>query len=122
MFLILKLIELGVRFTPIVFRKSLEILSICGIICKNNEKMSINLAIIFGLILSPLAALMAFLITFEEYKHHYPDNSVPLKTALEVAVVTFLFFFIVSILIGSILVRTNFFAINFLHNVKDFPL
>ena len=48
------------------------------------EDMKINFVpILIGLMLSPIAAAMAFLITYEEYSHHYTNNKKSLKVALK---------------------------------------
>lgn len=63
--------------------------------------MIINpITLVVGLVFAPLAALMAFLITYGEYQHHYPDKVMPRKLALEAAAGTFIFFLILSIVIG----------------------
>jgi len=46
--------------------------------------------LLFGLIFAPLAALMAFLITYGEYSHHYSNRKKPLRLAVESAVVAFI--------------------------------
>jgi hypothetical protein len=56
--------------------------------------------ILIGLMLCPIAAVMAFLITYEEYSHHYTDNKKPLKFALEAAIFTFIVFGILSLLVS----------------------
>lgn len=56
--------------------------------------------IFIGLILCPIAAAMAFLITYEEYSHHYMDKKQPLKFALEAAIFTFILFAILSLLVS----------------------
>jgi len=43
---------------------------------------------------------MAFIITYGEYQHHYPDKAMPRKLAIEAAVGTFVFFMIISVVIG----------------------
>jgi len=53
-----------------------------------------------GLFFAPLAALMAFIITYGEYQHHYPDKATPRKLAIEAAAGTFVFFMIISVVIG----------------------
>jgi len=60
---------------------------------------------IFGIavILSLLAAAMAFLITYGEYAHHYPNKRDVLKAALEAAGFTFVFFLVLGLLLGLIL-------------------
>lgn len=47
----------------------------------------IIVSLIFGLI----AAIMAYIITFEEYKHHYTNKKQPRRYSLEMAVVAFVF-------------------------------
>jgi purine-cytosine permease-like protein len=54
-------------------------------------------------ILSLLAAVMAFLITYEEYVHHYHDKRKTLKTALEAAIFTLVFFLALGLLLAIIL-------------------
>jgi hypothetical protein len=46
--------------------------------------------LLFGLIFAPLAALMAFLITYGEYSHHYSNRKKPLRLVIESAVVSFI--------------------------------
>jgi hypothetical protein len=54
-------------------------------------------------VLSPLAAASAFLITYEEYKHHYPDKRKVLKIALEAAIFTLVVFLVLGLLLAIIL-------------------
>ncbi|MGB7582545.1 MAG: hypothetical protein WBL85_08880 [Sedimentisphaerales bacterium] len=54
-------------------------------------------------ILSALAAIMAFLIIYGEYAHHYPDKRKVLKTALEAGIFTLLFFFALGLLLAIFL-------------------
>jgi len=66
--------------------------------------MIINpVTLIIGLTFSPIAAIMAFLIAYNEYQHHYPTKTKPRKMALEVAIVTFVFFLALSVVIGWLL-------------------
>jgi predicted benzoate:H+ symporter BenE len=60
---------------------------------------------IFGIavILSLLAAAMAFLITYGEYAHHYPDKRKVMKAALEAGIFTLIFFLALGLLLGLIL-------------------
>jgi len=46
---------------------------------------------------------MAFLITYEEYVHHYPDKRKALKTALKTAIFTLVFFLVLGLLLAIIL-------------------
>ena len=63
------------------------------------------LVLLIGLVLSPIAGLMAFLITYHEYQRHYADKKQPLRIALEAALFTFAFFMFASALIGFVLSR-----------------
>ena len=58
---------------------------------------------VIGLIFSPLASAMAFLITYGEYVHHYPDKRQPVKLAIQAALVTLIFFIVLSLVIGFLL-------------------
>jgi len=60
-----------------------------------------NLALI--LIFSALAALCAFVITYEEYSKHYPDKKRPLKMAARTALATFAFFAVITFLLTFLL-------------------
>jgi hypothetical protein len=55
---------------------------------------------LIGLVFSPLAALCAYIITYGEYQHHYPNNQMPRKLALEAAIGTFVIFLLLSVAIG----------------------
>jgi hypothetical protein len=54
-------------------------------------------------VLSPLAATMAFLITYEEYAHHYLDKRDTCKTALKAGGFTLVFFLVLGFLLAVIL-------------------
>jgi hypothetical protein len=63
--------------------------------------MKINfIPILIGLMLSPIAAVIAFLIIYEEYLHHYPDKKKSLKIALEAAIFTLIIFVTLSLLLS----------------------
>jgi tetrahydromethanopterin S-methyltransferase subunit C len=63
--------------------------------------MKINfIAILICLIFSPIAAAMAFLITYEEYSHHFTDKKKTLKIAFEAAIFTLMIFGILSLLVS----------------------
>jgi len=55
---------------------------------------------IIGAALSPIAAMMAFLITYEEYSHHSPDKKWVFMAALRTALVTLVFFVGLAVGIG----------------------
>lgn len=65
-----------------------------------------NLFLGIGGIFGFFAALMAYLITYNEWVHHYPTKKEPRKMALEAAVFTFIFFFIISLIAGYVLTKT----------------
>jgi hypothetical protein len=54
-------------------------------------------------ILGLLAAVMAFLITYGEYTHHYPDKRQVLKVALEAGIFTLILFLILGSMLAVIL-------------------
>ncbi len=62
-----------------------------------------SIPVMISLIFSPLASVMAFLITYSEYLHHYPDKRKPVKLATEAALVTFFVFTVLSLLVGLLL-------------------
>lgn len=61
------------------------------------------LPILIGLTMSPLAGAMAFLITYEEYSHHFSDKKIPLKVAFETAIFTFIIFGILSLIVSLLI-------------------
>jgi len=56
--------------------------------------------LLIGLMLCPIAAVMAFLITYDEYSRHYTDKKKPLKLAFEAAIITFIVFGILSLFVS----------------------
>jgi len=63
-------------------------------------------AVVIGLVFAPLASLMVFMITYNEYSHHYSDKKRPLKLAMESALFTLVFFLLLSFFIGFVLSKT----------------
>jgi hypothetical protein len=59
----------------------------------------INPFMLFGLGFSALAGLAAFLITYEEWSHHYPSKREPLRYATEAAIVAFIVFTVLTMLV-----------------------
>lgn len=53
--------------------------------------------------LSFLAALMAYVITYEEYRHHFCDKPQVMKAALKAAGFAFVFFLGLGVMLGLIL-------------------
>jgi len=68
---------------------------------------SFGIVIVIVLIFSPLAATMVFLITYNEYIHHFTDKKRPFKEAVNAAVVAFFVFAAVSIA-ASLIFRRYF--------------
>ena len=60
----------------------------------------IKISMAIGLVFSPLAALFTFLMTYNEYQHHFPDKRQTIKMATEAAIFTFLIFMALCFLIG----------------------
>jgi H+/Cl- antiporter ClcA len=58
-----------------------------------------------GVIFGAIAALMAYLITYNEWMHHYPTKKKPRKMALEAAIFAFIFFFLMSLFSGYVLIN-----------------
>jgi len=65
-----------------------------------------TIIVVIGIFLSPLAALMAFLIMYSEYSHHYTSKREPLKMALQDAFVTLILFIFISLLMAFILAHS----------------
>jgi hypothetical protein len=63
----------------------------------------VDASVILWIIFSPIAALMAFLITYEEYSHHYPDRGPAIREALRMSIVTLLVFLVLGIAVSFIL-------------------
>ncbi len=64
----------------------------------------VTLFAVIAAIFSPLAAVMAFLITYEEYSHHHLDRRELLRRSLGAAVVTLVFFLLIVSLVGGLFV------------------
>ena len=62
-----------------------------------------HIVLSIAVILSPLAAIMAFVITYEESRHHYPEKGKVRKKALEAAIFTLAFFLVLGSLLAIIL-------------------
>jgi H+/Cl- antiporter ClcA len=65
-----------------------------------------NLFLGIGVVFGFLASLMAYLITYNEWVHHYPTKKEPRKIALEAAIFTFIFFFLISLIAGYFFIKT----------------
>jgi len=69
---------------------------------ESGPKMLLFYIVLAG-VFSLLAALSAFIITYGEYLKHYPDKKRPLKIALNMALATFAFFMILTILMTGLM-------------------
>ena len=65
--------------------------------------MIYTLSIFIGMLLAPIAAIISFLITYEEYQRHFPDSRIPRKMALQTALYTFIIFLAISIFVGIVM-------------------
>lgn len=59
-----------------------------------------SLLLVIGLVFGSLAALMAYLITYKEWEHHYPSPKIPRRMAIETAIFTLLFFLGVTLVLA----------------------
>ncbi len=62
-----------------------------------------TLFVVIAAVFSPLAAVMAFLITYEEYSHHHLGRRELLGRSLGAAAVTLVFFLLLVSLVGGLL-------------------
>lgn len=61
--------------------------------------------IMIGLILSVLAGVAAFLITYEEWSHHYTDRRKPLRYSIEAALAAFVVFAFITLVVNLLMSR-----------------
>jgi hypothetical protein len=66
---------------------------------------ALSLFLLIGGILGLLAAIMAYLIFYNEWMHHYPTKIEPKNMALKAAIFTFVFFLLTAVFAGYFLVR-----------------
>lgn len=62
-----------------------------------------KIAMAVGLLFGPIAACMAFVITFGEYRKHFPDGPTAMLQSLQAAFVTLAFFVALACLLGWLL-------------------
>jgi len=72
--------------------------------CPTNEAV-LRLVASIGALFSLLASAMAFLISWQEYSHHFHDRKRVLRLSLRTAAVAFLFFVALSVLAALALSR-----------------
>jgi hypothetical protein len=61
--------------------------------------------LVFGLLCAPIAAAMAFLITYQEYQHHGFDRRTLLRRCLGAAATAFAFFAVGAVALSWVLGR-----------------
>jgi len=66
----------------------------------------VSSSFILWLFFSPIAALMAFLITYGEFSHHYADRGRVFREALQMAVFALVVFLLLGLVASFILPRT----------------
>lgn len=66
--------------------------------------MLIILLILAAVAVGLIAGAMAYFIHYNEYQHHLKGNR-PIKESFKSAIVSFIFFFVLSILVGIIMYR-----------------
>jgi len=57
------------------------------------------LYLVLAAVFSTLAALCAFVITYEEYSRHFPGKRKPVKIAVQMSLSAFAFFMVMSVLL-----------------------
>ena len=62
-----------------------------------------RVGLVLWLPFSLLAALMAYLITYDEYRRHFPDRRRAILEAARTAAVTLLFFLLAGVLLSPLL-------------------
>ena len=55
------------------------------------------------LIFSPIAGFMAYLITYEEYRRHFPERGRAIRESLRTAVATLLIFLVLGLIVTALL-------------------
>ncbi|MGQ9677370.1 MAG: hypothetical protein ACUVX1_17030 [Chloroflexota bacterium] len=70
------------------------------------EYSNLSLFIVFGVVFGPLAGIMAFLITYEEYSHHHLPRRELLKASLQAACAGFVAILVLAVVVGYLLGKT----------------
>lgn len=66
--------------------------------------MGLSLTVLWA-IFCPIAAGMAFIITFEEYRRHFPDRRRAIQEGLRAALVTLGIFGVLGVVVAFVLPR-----------------
>lgn len=64
---------------------------------------SLDLMLVIGTVFGAAGAGCAYLITLNEWMHHYHSMKIPRRMALQNAVVAFVFFAVIAIIVGLFL-------------------
>lgn len=67
--------------------------------------MAFRITWFLWLLFSPIAAVLAYLITFDEYRKHFPDRRRAVRESLRSAGVTLLFFLVLGAVLSPLLAR-----------------
>ena len=70
--------------------------------------MVYSIMLAFGIIFGLIASVMAFLITYNEYQRHQFTKKRLWKVSLESSIFTFIFFLILSIVLGYLFTNNLF--------------
>jgi len=62
-----------------------------------------KLVLAFGIPLSVIACIAAFIITYSEYERHFTDRKKVWKISLESSIFTFIVFIAITIVIGIVI-------------------
>lgn len=62
-----------------------------------------NVILCIAATFSPIAAIMAFSITYQEYRLHFPEKGKAIKKAFETAIFTLAFFLALGVILAIIL-------------------
>jgi len=65
-------------------------------------KPIIPILLIIGMPFSVLGSYVAFLITYEEYRHHYADKGKPFQLAIQAAIFVFVLFLLILAMLAGI--------------------
>jgi putative effector of murein hydrolase len=65
----------------------------------------ITSVLFIGVVFGGIAAIMAFLISYEEYMHHFPDRKTVIRMSLEPALLAFAVFLVLGVILAVTLPR-----------------
>ena len=65
--------------------------------------MGVRVGFLLWLMFSPIAGFMAYLITYEEYRRHFPDRGRAVRESLRTGIATFLIFVALGLIVTALL-------------------